>query len=68
MPLNLKSYNNTNKSSISFYRISKEVDFFNVLTFNMHGHGESFADHHSPLKIRDFENTSPNPISTVNQF
>lgn len=42
-----------------------KVDFFNVFTFNMHGHGESFADHHSPLKNRDFEKNSATAISTV---
>jgi hypothetical protein len=41
------------------------VDFFNVFTFNMHSYGESMADHHSPLKLRDFDATQPDPVSVV---
>jgi hypothetical protein len=51
--------------NIDSCRMSAAVDFFTVFTFNMHGHGESVADHHAPLRIRDFEQTSANPVSMV---
>ena len=36
-------------------RLAKGLDFFNVMTYDMHGTWDNYADHHAPLKKRPFD-------------
>ena len=36
-------------------RLAKGLDFFNVMTYDMHGTWDNYADHNAPLKRRPFD-------------
>lgn len=36
-------------------RLAKALDFINVMTYDMHGTWDDYADHHAPLKRRPFD-------------
>ena len=36
-------------------RLANALDFFNVMTYDMHGDWEDYADHHAPLWRRSFD-------------
>ena len=36
-------------------RISAGLDFINVMTYDLHGSWDRYADHHAPLKQRPFD-------------
>lgn len=37
-------------------RLANALDFINVMTYDMHGVWDNYADHHAPLKRRPFDN------------
>ena len=47
------------------FRISKSLDFFNVMTYDLHGSWDNFADHHSPLKAREHDYWPFNTLNSV---
>ena len=44
-------------------KISKDLDFINVMTYDLHGSWDKAADHHSPLNRRDHDDWDP--LTTV---
>ena len=44
-------------------RISRHLDFINVMTYDLHGSWDKAADHHSPLNRRDHDDWDP--LTTV---
>ena len=36
-------------------RLSKALDFINVMTYDMHGVWDDYVDHHAPIKQRPFD-------------
>lgn len=39
-------------------RISAALDFINVMTYDLHGTWDNYADHHAPLRRRPFDQWS----------
>ena len=44
-------------------RISRHLDFINVMTYDLHGSWDKAADHHAPLNRRDHDDWDP--LTTV---
>ena len=63
----LHSQNDSNKILIQrlffFCRIANSLDFINVMTYDLHGSWDGFADHHSPLYKRAHDQS---PFDTLN--
>ena len=51
------------KKMFFFCRIAKSLDFINVMTYDLHGSWDGFADHHSPLYRRAHDQS---PFDTLN--
>ncbi len=49
------------------FRISKALDFINVMTYDLHGAWDNFADHHAPLKQREHDYWPFNTLNTVTE-
>ena len=52
-----------NVKNSNFCRIAKSLDFINVMTYDLHGSWDGFADHHSPLYKRAHDQS---PFDTLN--
>ena len=50
---------------VAHFRISKSLDFFNVMTYDLHGSWDNFADHHAPLKERSYDYWPFNTLNAV---
>ena len=63
--LYFKNYSNNLYSTkmFFFFRIAKSLDFINVMTYDLHGSWDGFADHHSPLYKRAHDQS---PFDTLN--
>ena len=48
-------------------RISKKLDFINIMTYDLHGSWDNFADHHSPLYSRQHDSWSFKSLNTVSR-
>ena len=46
-------------------RIAKKLDFINVMTYDLHGDWDNFADHHAPLHSREHESWEFQSLNTV---
>lgn len=45
-------------------RISKHLDFINVMTYDLHGDWDNFADHHAPLHAREHDSWEFQALNT----
>ena len=46
-------------------RISGHLDFINVMTYDLHGDWDNFADHHAPLHAREHDSWEFQSLNTV---
>ena len=46
-------------------RIARKLDFINVMTYDLHGSWDNFADHHSPLHTREHDSWEFQSLNTV---
>jgi chitinase len=46
-------------------RIAEHLDFINVMTYDLHGSWDNFADHHSPLHTREHDSWEFQSLNTV---
>ena len=46
-------------------RISRQLDFINVMTYDLHGDWDNFADHHAPLHAREHDSWEFQSLNTV---
>ena len=51
-----------------FHRIAKSLDFINVMTYDLHGSWDGFADHHSPLYKRPHDHSPFDTLNSVNKI
>ena len=51
------------ESGFDVAKIAKSLDFINVMTYDLHGSWDKFADHHSPLYKRSHDHS---PFDTLN--
>ena len=55
----------TINTRIVFLRIAKSLDFINVMTYDLHGSWDGFADHHSPLFKRSHDHSPFDVLNSV---
>ena len=46
-------------------RISRHLSFVNVMTYDLHGDWDNFADHHAPLQKRDHDGWAFKDLNTA---